>query len=89
MSAILAKKQSFSVFVSDFGKIQSRYKKILDKNQIEYEEKKHSFEKILNSDEIIVSPGIPDNAEIIRKINEKNIKIVSEIEFASRYTDAK
>ena len=88
-AAILAKKQKFDVFVSDFGKIQSKYKKVLDKNQIEYEEKKHSFDKILNSDEIIVSPGIPDNAEVIKKINEKKIKIISEIEFASRYTDSK
>ncbi len=88
-AAILAKHKEFNVFVSDNSLIKEPYKKELKENNISFEEKKHSEEAILNADEIIKSPGIPGNASIILKIKEKNIPIISEIEFASRYTKAK
>ena len=88
-AAVLAKKEGFDVFVSDMSAIKEKYKKILDDHQIEWEEKHHTEEKILNADEIIKSPGIPDKAPIVRKAIEKGIHIISEIEFAGRYTDAK
>ncbi|NPA45183.1 MAG: UDP-N-acetylmuramoyl-L-alanine--D-glutamate ligase [Chlorobi bacterium] len=88
-AAILAKKQSFDVFVSDFGKISEENKKLLSNEGINFEEEKHTYELILNADEIIKSPGIPDNAPIIVSAKEKSISIISEIEFASRYTNAK
>lgn len=88
-AAVLAKKQGSDVFVSDFGEIQNHYKKILDDNKIAYEEKKHSEQKILSASEIIKSPGIPDTVPILKKAIEKGIKIISEIEFAGRYTNAK
>ncbi len=87
-AAILAKEKGFSVFISDFGKIKDNYKKILETNNIEYEEEKHTEEKILSSKEIIKSPGIACNVPIIKKAKARNIKIISEIEFAARYTDA-
>ena len=88
-AAVLAKMQGFGVFVSDFGKINDNYKEVLVKYKIEFEEGKHTQEKILNADEIIKSPGIPDNVEIINSAKEKKIPVISEIEFAARYTDAK
>ncbi|MBQ6062997.1 MAG: UDP-N-acetylmuramoyl-L-alanine--D-glutamate ligase [Prevotella sp.] len=88
-AAVLAKKMGFDVFVSDMSVIKDKYKKILDDHQIEWEEKHHSEEKILNADEIIKSPGIPDKAPVVRKAIEKGIHIISEIEFAGRYTDSK
>ena len=88
-AAVLAKKQGFDVFVSDFSAIQAPYKAILDKYQIPYEENRHTEKKILNADEIIKSPGIPDKAPIVRKIWEQKIPLISEIEFAGRYTKAK
>ena len=88
-AAVLAKKEGFDVFVSDMSVIKDKYKKMLDDHAIEWEEGKHSEEKILNADEIIKSPGIPDTAPMIRKIVEKGIHIISEIEFAGRYTDSK
>ena len=88
-AAVLAIKNGFDVFVSDFGKIKDNYKEILIKYKIEFEESKHTPEKILNADEIIKSPGIPDNVEIIISAKEKKIPVISEIEFAGRYTDAK
>ena len=88
-AAVLAKKEGFDVFVSDMSAIKEKYKKILDDHQIEWEEKHHTEDKILNADEIIKSPGIPDKAPIVRKAIEKGIHIISEIEFAGRYTDAK
>ena len=88
-AAVLAKKEGFDVFVSDMSVIKGKYKKMLDDHAIEWEEGKHSEEKILNADEIIKSPGIPDTAPMIRKIVEKGIHIISEIEFAGRYTDSK
>lgn len=88
-AAVLAKKEGFDVFVSDKSAIKDKYKRILDEHQIEWEEMHHTEEKILNADEIIKSPGIPDKAPIIRKAIEKGIHIISEIEFAGRYTDSK
>ena len=88
-AAVLAKKQGFDVFVSDFGSIKDRYKKMLDDHDIPWEEGHHTEEKILNADEIIKSPGIPDEVPIIQKALQKNIHIISEIEFAGRYTDSK
>jgi len=88
-AAILAKKQGFEVFVSDFGLIKPKYKRELENYNIEYEDGKHSSDKILVSDEIIKSPGIADKIQIIKDIKNNGINIISEIEFASRYTNAK
>ena len=85
-AAVLAKKEGFDVFVSDMSKIADKYKKMLDDRHIEWEEGQHTEAKILNADEIIKSPGIPDTAPMIVKIKEKGIHIISEIEFAGRYT---
>ena len=85
----MAKKEGFDVFVSDMSKIADRYKKLMDDHQIEWEEGQHTEEKILNADEIIKSPGIPDTAPMVSKAIAKGIHIISEIEFAGRYTDAK
>ena len=88
-AAALAKKQGFDVFVSDLSTIQPKYKEILDKYGISYEENKHSEEKILNADEVVKSPGIPDKAPIVRRLHEQGTPVISEIEFAGRYTQAK
>ena len=88
-AAVLAKKEGFNVFVSDMGIIKERYKKMLDGRNIAWEEGKHTQEQILDADEIIKSPGIPDDAPMIVKAMERNIPIISEIEFAGRYTDSK
>lgn len=87
-AAVLAQKLGYTVFVSDLGSVKEEYKKVLLEKKIVFEEGKHDFEKILSSDEIIKSPGIPDKAEIIKKASEKNIPVISEIEFAIRYTNA-
>ena len=87
-AAVLAKKEGFDVFVSDMSAIRDNYKKLMDDHQIEWEEGQHTEEKILNADEIIKSPGIPDTAPMIVKIKEKGIHLISEIEFAGRYTDS-
>ena len=86
---MLAKKEGFDVFVSDMSKIADRYKQMLDDRHIEWEEGQHTEEKILSADEIIKSPGIPDTAPMVSKAIAKGIKIISEIEFAGRYTDSK
>jgi len=88
-AAVLAIKQGFDVFVSDMSKIADKYKKMMDDHHIIWEECHHTEEKILDVDEVIKSPGIPDTAPIIVKIKEKGIHIISEIEFAGRYTDSK
>jgi UDP-N-acetylmuramoylalanine--D-glutamate ligase len=88
-AAILAKKQGFDVFLSDSSEIKSEYKALLEKHEIELEEKKHSEVLILNADEVIKSPGIPEKAPLIKKLHEKGIPVISEIEFAGRYTKAK
>ena len=88
-AAVLAKKEGFDVFVSDMSKIKDKYKKMLDDRNIEWEEGQHTEEKILNADEVIKSPGIPNEAPMIQKIIAKGIHIISEIEFAGRYTNSK
>jgi UDP-N-acetylmuramoylalanine--D-glutamate ligase len=88
-AAILAKKQGWEVFVSDFGSIKDEFKNELTENGFNWEEGKHSEDIILNSDLIIKSPGIPDKAPIIKKLKEKGIKIISEIEFGGYYSNAK
>ena len=88
-AAVLAKKEGYDVFVSDMGTIKDRYKNMLDGHGIEWEEGHHTEEKILDADEVIKSPGIPDEAPMIQKIIAKGIHIISEIEFAGRYTNSK
>ena len=88
-AAVLAKKEGFDVFVSDLSMIKDKYKKMLDDRNIEWEEGQHTEEKILNADEIIKSPGIPNEAPRIHKILAKGIHSISEIEFAGRYTNSK
>jgi UDP-N-acetylmuramoylalanine--D-glutamate ligase len=88
-AAILAKKHGFEVFVSDFGEIKQEYKEMLINHSISFEEKKHSNDLILSADEIIKSPGIADKTPVIQAIKAKGIKIISDIEFAGRYTNAK
>ena len=85
----MAKKEGFEVFVSDMSEIKDKYKKLLDGHQIKWEEGNHTEEKILNADEVIKSPGIPKESPIIRKLMEKGVHIISEIEFAGRYTHSK
>jgi UDP-N-acetylmuramoylalanine--D-glutamate ligase len=88
-AAYLAKKKGLEVFLSDKGLIKEDYKNLLIDARIEFEEGQHTEEKILSADWIIKSPGIPKKAEIIFKINQKGIRLSSEIEFASEFTDAK
>ncbi len=88
-AAILAQKKGYDVFVSDFGAIADKYKTELEQKGISYEEKQHTEPLILNATEVIKSPGIPDKAPIIKKLVEKHIPVISEIEFAGRYTNAK
>lgn len=87
-AAILGKKVGFDVFLSDMGSMKDEYKAILSEKGIPFEEKQHTEELILNADWIIKSPGIPKKSPIIQQINERQILISSEIEFASQYTDA-
>ena len=88
-AAVLAKKKGFEVFVSDMGKIKPHYKQMLDEHQIPWEEGQHTEDLILNAKEIIKSPGIPDKAPMIQKVRAAGIPIISEIEFAGRYTNSK
>ena len=88
-AAILAQKKGFSVFLSDLGKIKEKYKTVLSDYKIDFEEEKHSTERILTAELIVKSPGIPDKAPLIVQLKEKGIPVISEIEFAGRYTNAK
>ena len=88
-AAVLAKVKGFDTFVSDMSAIKDKYKELLDKHGIVWEEGQHTEELILNADEVVKSPGIPNDAPLILKLKEKGIPIISEIEFAGRYTDAK
>lgn len=88
-AAVLAKSKGFEVFVSDLGKIKPAYKEILFNYEIDWEEEQHTERAILNADEVIKSPGISDKADIIQLIQKKKIPVISEIEFAGRYTTAK
>ena len=88
-AAVLAKVKGFDVFLSDNGKLKDEYKALLDNWQIAYEEGGHTEEKILSADEVVKSPGIPETVPMVRKLKEKGIHVISEIEFASRYDSAK
>ncbi|HEY0667251.1 MAG TPA: UDP-N-acetylmuramoyl-L-alanine--D-glutamate ligase [Sphingobacteriaceae bacterium] len=88
-AAYLAQKRGYNVFVSDSGEIAEKYKAELDACGILYEANQHTEEKILSATEVIKSPGIPEKAPIIKKLVEKGIPVISEIEFAGRFTDAK
>jgi UDP-N-acetylmuramoylalanine--D-glutamate ligase len=88
-TAVLAQKKGFDVFLSDKGKIKDKYKDVLSKNNIDWEEEQHTEALILNADEVVKSPGIPDKAELIKALHKKGIPVISEIEFAGRYTNAK
>jgi len=88
-AALLAKAKGYNVFVSDFGTIAPVFKQKLIDNKIEFEEGGHTEEKIFNTKEIIKSPGIPDKSEVIKNAKKNKVKIISEIEFAGRYTNAK
>ncbi|MBL7841899.1 MAG: UDP-N-acetylmuramoyl-L-alanine--D-glutamate ligase [Cyclobacteriaceae bacterium] len=88
-AALLAKVKGFDVFVSDQGSIKDKYRDDLVRHKIEFEELKHTEDKILNADLVIKSPGIPDKAEIIKKLKAKGIEIIDEIEFGCRYINGK
>ncbi|MEG1617649.1 MAG: UDP-N-acetylmuramoyl-L-alanine--D-glutamate ligase [Bacteroidales bacterium] len=88
-AAVLAKVKGFDVFLSDRSPIKDNYKELLDKYDIPWEEGNHTAELILNADELIKSPGIPETAPIMIEVIKKRIPVISEIEFAGRYTDAK
>ncbi|QTV06237.1 UDP-N-acetylmuramoyl-L-alanine--D-glutamate ligase [Faecalibacter bovis] len=88
-TAILGKKENFDVFLSDRGIIKDKYKAMLEEHGIAYEENQHTEELILNADIVMKSPGIPKKATLIQKLKEQGTSVISEIEFASRYTDAK
>ena len=88
-AAVLAQKKGFDVFVSDMGKIKPHYVDMLDRYGIAWEDGGHTEELVLNADEVIKSPGIPEDAPMVLKVKAAGIPIISEIEFAGRYTDAK
>lgn len=87
-SAILGKQKGFDVFVSDKGSIAERYKKVLLHNSIDFEENQHTEYKIFTADVVMKSPGIPDKVKLIQELKKKEIKVISEIEFASQFTEA-
>ena len=86
-TALLAKAKGYNVFVSDKGEISSKYKKVLQDNTIEFEEKQHTTSKIDDADVVMKSPGIPDSVPLVKQLR-KTAKVISEIEFASEFTDA-
>lgn len=88
-AALLAKKEGLVPFVSDFGKIKDKYKEVLIQNEIEWEEGKHSVERILKADEVIKSPGIADEVPLVQQLLKQGASVISEIEFAFRYCKAK
>lgn len=87
-TALLGKAKGYEVFVSDKGKIKDKYKDVLLNNGIEFEDEQHTESKILNANIVMKSPGIPDKVALVKQIREAGIKVVSEIEFASKFTDA-
>ena len=88
-AAILAQQKGFDVFVSDIGKVKDKYKNVLTQYEIEWEELKHSEERIFQADKVIKSPGIPETIPIILDLKNKGIPVISEIEFGAQYTDSK
>lgn len=87
-TALLGKQKGYEVFVSDKGKIKEKYKQVLLHHEIKWEEEQHSIELILNADIVMKSPGIPENVSIVKQLLEKGIPVISEIEFAAKYTQA-
>ena len=88
-AAVLARQKGFDVFVSDMGPIKPRYKELLDSHGIAWEELHHTEALVLNADEVIKSPGIPDDVPMVASLRRKGVPVISEIEFAGRYTDAR
>lgn len=88
-SAVLAKKEGYDVFLSDNGPVKDKYREILYNYDIPWEEKKHTERLILDADEVVKSPGIPERSPIVQAIRKQNIRVISEIEFAGRHTMAK
>lgn len=88
-TAVLAKKEGWNVFISDFGAIPTKFKEAIDELQVEWEEGKHTDSKIITADLVVKSPGIPPTAPIIKKLNALGIPVISEIEFAGKYNTAK
>jgi len=87
-TAVLGKKKGFEVFVSDKGEIKKKYKDVLEHFGIDWEDQQHTKDKIMNADLVMKSPGIPDNIPLVKELLARNISVISEIEFAARYTDA-
>nr|WP_315186112.1 UDP-N-acetylmuramoyl-L-alanine--D-glutamate ligase [uncultured Flavobacterium sp.] len=87
-TAILGKEKGYEVFVSDFGKIKENYRQVLINNEIAWEDEKHTEDLILNADVVMKSPGIPEKAAMVKKLIEKGIPVISEIEFAAPFTEA-
>lgn len=87
-TALLGLKKGYDVFVSDKGKIKDKYKEVLKHFEIDWEEEQHTESKILNADLVMKSPGIPDKVALVKKLVELNVPVISEIEFATQYTDA-
>lgn len=88
-AAVLAKKKGFDVFLTDKRKIKDKYKRVLKHFEIDFEEQKHSLQKVNAADEIIISPGIPRGINMVKNLLEKGVSVISEIEFAKRFTNAK
>jgi len=88
-AAVLAKKKGFEVFLSDKGEITEKYQNVLLRNEIDWEHNQHTESKVLAADEVIKSPGIPEKVPLVQKLVAANIPVISEIEFAGRYTNAK
>ena len=87
-TALLGKAKGFEVFVSDKGKIKEKYKQVLIHHEIDWEEEQHTEAKILNADLVMKSPGIPNKVNLVGRLIAASVPVISEIEFASRYTDA-
>ena len=88
-AALLAQKHGCDVLVSDNSAIKSQFLRELEDNQIDYEQEGHTLEKVLNADEVVKSPGIPDTVPLVKQLREKGIPVISEIEFAAKYTNAR
>ena len=87
-TAILGKREGFEVFVSDFGNIKEKYKQVLIHHELDWEEAGHTEAKILNADVVMKSPGIPDKAPLVQTLKKHEVQVISEIEFASQFTEA-
>lgn len=88
-AAVLAQQKGYEVFLSDIGRIDEKYKNVLKKYKIEWEELRHTYERIFDAHEVVKSPGIPETIPLVKELKAKGIIVISEIEFAFRYTDAK